>query len=266
MYTFLNQLLSDKKGGEVFTCFGIWHWCYILLTFTAAFLLMKYLKNKNSTIRQSVIGRVIKIVFVLYISDFFLMPIAFGEIDIENLPFHICTAMCVMCFASRYNKYLSKFKANFALLGLISNFVYLIYPAGVMWYQVHPLSYRVIETMLFHGIMTIYGLLVLVYEERPSFTKSYRDLFVIIVMTAWAVFGNNLYNGISGDFSYKFNWFFVIRDPFNILPADYSRFIMPFLNILIFFIAEVLICLICDVAKRSLNHKWMNCQTKCNTF
>jgi hypothetical protein len=32
MYTFLHDLLSDKKGGEVFVLFSGWHFFYIALT------------------------------------------------------------------------------------------------------------------------------------------------------------------------------------------------------------------------------------------
>ncbi len=256
MYNFLNKILSDKKGGIVFTCFGIWHWCYIILTFAIAFFLIKYLMNKNALYRKRILDWVINVVFALYVSDFFLMPIAFGDIDIENLPFHICTAMCVMCFVSRHNNKLSKYRTNFALLGLISNFVYLVYPAGVMWYSVHPLSYRVIETMLFHGIMTIYGMLTIIYDDQTlSFKTCYRDVVIIIGMTVWAILGNNIYNGINGDYTYKYNWFFVIRDPFDILPSEYSYIIMPFLNIFMFAVAEMIIFQIYKFSRRCLTHE-----------
>ena len=33
VYTFLQQMLSDQKGGVVFTCFGIWHILYMIAIF-----------------------------------------------------------------------------------------------------------------------------------------------------------------------------------------------------------------------------------------
>ena len=30
MYAFLNELLSDHTGGTVFTCFGFWHFCWLI--------------------------------------------------------------------------------------------------------------------------------------------------------------------------------------------------------------------------------------------
>ena len=245
MYQFLSSILSDKKGGEIFTCFGLWHFVYIAIAALLFTILFLVLNGKDKSTKDKVMLTLINISFGLYILDFFLMPLAYGEIDIEKLPFHVCTAMCVMCFLSNYIEWIKPLRVHFALLGFISNLVYLIYPAGVMWHAVHPLSYRVVQTLIFHGVMTVYGLLVLVYDGRSlSFKSCYRDLAIISGMTVWALLGNLIYNGESGEYSHFFNWFFVIRDPFYILPANIAPFIMPFVNIAIFFGVEMLVYLI----------------------
>jgi hypothetical protein len=69
-------------------------------------------------------------------------------------------------------------------------------------------------------------------------------------MTVWALIGNLLYNGEAGEYSHFFNWFFVIRDPFYILPASIAPFIMPFVNIGLFFGVEMLVYLIIRKTKR----------------
>ena len=251
MYKILNNLLSDKKAGDIFHCFGLWHFFYIALataTFVVIFLL---LKNNDKSTKDKVVLTLINISFGLYILDFFLMPFAYGEIDIEKLPFHICTAMCVACFLSNHIERLKPLRVHFALLGFISNLVYLIYPAGVMWHATHPLSYRVVQTLIFHGIMSVYGLLTLVYDGKElSFKTCYRDLAIISGMTLWALVGNLLYNGEAGEYSHFFNWFFVIRDPFYILPTNIAPFIMPFVNIGLFFGVEMLIYVIINKTKR----------------
>ena len=245
MYAFLSEILSDKKGSAIFSCFGLWHLIYLLIAITAIAIVIVCLKNKCKEVAQKTISRLINCAFGLYIADFFLMPFAYGEIDIEKLPFHICTAMCVMCFLSRHNAFFGRFKQQFALLGFISNLVYMIYPAGLMWYQVHPLSYRVIQTLLFHGLMTAYGLLVLLFDE-VSFDRKQRckDLAVLISMTLWAILGNTLYTGQAWGRTNNFNWFFTTRDPFYLLPENIAVFIMPFINIALFFAVETLVCLI----------------------
>lgn len=237
MFEVLSSLLSDKKGSVIFNCFGIYHIIYILIFFFIAISVCVYLKSKSNEIRNKIISRFINIAFSVYILDFFLMPFAYGEIDIEKLPFHICTATCVLCFISRHNLFLKKYKLQFAMLGFISNLVYLIYPAGVMWYQVSIYSYRVIQTLSFHGIMMVYGLIVVVFErEEFSFKKCYRDLFVIISVTLWAIIGNALYNSEQR----VYNWFFVVRDPFYLLSENMAPYIMPFINITLFFIVELI--------------------------
>ncbi len=242
MYSFLYELLRDKKGGEIFTLFSGWHLLYIALTVAVITAVLIIEKKKFKEIREKTVQFFINLAFALYIADLFLMPIAYGEIDIEKLPFHACTAMCVMCFLSYRVKLLKKYRLSFVLLGLISNLVYLIYPAGVMWHSVHPLSYRVIQTLIFHSVMSIYGILTLIREyKKIEIKKCYRDLAVICAMTAWALVGNYIYNGTSDEYSHFFNWFFVVRDPFYIFPENIAPFIMPILNILVFFAVEIII-------------------------
>ena len=246
MYTFLHELLSDKKGGIIFELFGFWHFFYIILTAITVALVLCLCKNKDDGFKKKVARFFGDISFGLYVADFFLMPLAYGEIDIEKLPFHACTAMCVMCFLSYRIKFLEKYRASFVLLGFISNLVYLIYPAGVMWHAVHPLSYRVVQTLLFHSIMTVYGFLTLVFEaETISVRKCCRDLTVTVCMTLWALAGNYAYNNESR----FYNWFFVVRDPFYAIPEKIAPFVMPFLNVALFFTVEMIIQLIIATAK-----------------
>lgn len=245
-------MLSDKKGGEIFTLFSLWHYFYIALTVLAITVILIALKNKTQYTKTKTAKILVSIAFALYIADFFLMPLAYGSINAEKLPFHVCTTMCVMCFLSYRIRFLEKFRISFALLGFLCNFVYLICPAGVMWHEVHPLSYRVIQTLLFHSIMAVYGFTVLVSEyQRLSIKKCHLDLAVLVCMTVWALIGNYIYNS-SAQF---FNWFFVVEDPFSIFPKDVSPFIMPFLNIAMFFAAEILIHLVFFYVRSKKNKK-----------
>lgn len=250
MYTVLHDILEDKKGGEIFKLFSGWHFFYILLAvLTVTAVLVKY-RNEQGQKRQKVTCFFINLAFGMYVLDFFLMPIAYGEIDIEKLPFHACTAMCVMCFLSYRIEFLKKYRMSFVKLGFISNFVYLIYPAGVMWHGVHPLSYRVIQTLLFHCVMTVYGFLMLTYECEKKDVFNYRnDIAVIIAMTLWALLGNYSYNGTAGEYSHFFNWFFVVQDPFNMLEKTVAPYVMPFINVVLFSAVEMIINLILKIFK-----------------
>ena len=251
MYDFLHNLLSDKKGGEIFSLFGAWHFFYIALAVLSVITILFSLKGKGKQAGQKVSSLLISIAFGLYVADFFLMPLAYGEIDIEKLPFHACTAMCVMCFLSYRVKLLEKYRGSFVMLGFLSNVIYLIYPAGVMWHAVHPLSYRVIQTLIFHSVMSVYGFITLVYEhDKIDIKKWYRGLLVVVSMTLWALLGNYAYNGESDGYSHFFNWFFVVRDPFYAIPETVAPFVMPILNIVLFFAVEMLLHLIIWGVKR----------------
>lgn len=242
MYSFLHELLADKQGGAIFSCFGIWHFLYILLAAAAAAAVLYACRNKPADAKKRTAAAFLNIAFALYMADFFLMPLAYGEIDIEKLPFHACTAMCVMCFLSYHSKRIGTYRGSFVMLGFISNLVYLIYPAGVMWHRVSPFSYRVVQTLLFHALMSVYGFLFLIYDRRELSLKQCRsDLAVLIGMTLWAMLGNYMYNGTAEGYSHFFNWFFVVQDPFYLLPAKIAPYVMPVLNIAVFFAAEMLV-------------------------
>lgn len=247
MFENLSALLSDQKSDLVFKCFDLWHIGFILFFAVLCIMICLYLRKCPEERRTRVITALVSVAFGLYMLDFFLMPFAYGAIDTEKLPFHICTTMCVMCFISRHNAFFGRFKLQFAALGFLSNLVYLIYPAGMMWLGIHPLSYRVVQTLLFHGVMMVYGLQVLVYEGNEfCWKKCYKDLAVVAGMTLWALLGNSLYNS-DKEF---FNWFFVVRDPFNMFPAHIAPFVMPFLNTALFFSVEMLIYfVICQATK-----------------
>ena len=251
MYSVLSGFFADKKGGEIFTLFSGWHFFYIVATVAAITVILILLRKKGQESRVRVTRALIGIAFGLSMADFFLMPLAYGEIDIEKLPFHACTAMCVACFLSFWVKPLEKLRTSFAMLGLLSNLTYLIYPAGVMWYGVHPLSYRVIQTLIFHSVMTVFCLLVLIYErKRINIKRCYRELFVVVGMTLWALLGNYVYSGSTDSYSRVFNWFFVVGDPLGWLPADIAPYVMPFLNIVLFFAVEMVIHLVFLAVKK----------------
>lgn len=242
MYPLLHQLLSDKKGGTVFTCFGVWHLLYLAVFFTIIALLLLRLRKKSPDTQRRAADTAITVSFALYIADFFLMPFAYGTIDLEKLPFHACTAMCVMCYIAHRQPKIESLRLPLAMLALASNFIYVVYPAGVGWQQIHPLSYRVIQTLVYHASMTTYGVLFLAFSgQRPNRKTCIRTLPVIVGMTLWAMLGNWLYNGTADGYDHFFNWFFVVRDPFYLLPAHIAPYLMPLIMIAVMFTAVLLI-------------------------
>ena len=252
MYQILNDLLSDKKGNIVFNVLGLYHLIYLSIFIILFISIIFILKNKEERIKEKAVKLSINIAFSLYILDFFLMPFSYQSIDIEKLPFHICTVSCILCFLSRHNSFFNKFKYEFAILGLIGNLIYLIYPAGVGWYQIHPLSYRVIQTLLYHFVMSSYGLFTLMYEKpKLEIKKSFRMLIIVVILVMWAIVGNTLYNGTYKEYDHFFNWLFVVRDPFYILPIEIARFIMPIFMIVFLYSLSILVYFIYNKLRRN---------------
>ena len=251
MYQTLHEIFADREGGEVFTCFGLWHFCYIVLAVAVMVILLCCFGKKAQPTKDKLLNVLVAVPFGLYMLDFFLMPFAYGEIDVDKLPFHACTAMCIMCFASRHDRHLGKDRLHFALLGLIANLTYLIYPAGVMWYEIHPLSYRAVQTLLFHGSMVIYGVLALLLDsEKLQIKRCYRDVAILGVLTVWAMLGNTFYSGEAGDYSHDFNWFFLKADPLDLFSESIALYIMPWLNIVVFFATEMLVYLLLGLVEK----------------
>ena len=123
MYPYLHQILADQKGEVVFSCFGIWHIVYMAVIFGSILATVMLLRNKAEKTRQKAIQTALYLAFGLYIADFFLMPLAYGNIDIEKLPFHMCTCMCLLSFLSFRGVMFGAYRKQFALLGLVSNLI-----------------------------------------------------------------------------------------------------------------------------------------------
>ena len=256
MYNILSEILSDKTGGVVFECFSIWHFLYLAVIFGIIVAVVLILKDKSDKAKRRAADIAVGIALGLYALDFFLMPFAYGEIHIEKLPFHVCTAMCVMCFLSRRVKFLEKYKGQLALLGFLSNLIYVLYPAGVEWCQTHPFSYRAAQTIIFHGAMTAYGVFVLSFGEvKLNWKKCHKELVVIGGMTLWALIGNALYDGNTANYYHDANWFFLQRDPLSLFPASISPYIMPFVVIVSMFAAEMVIYSVYHLVLRMVQGK-----------
>ena len=76
MYPFLHNLLADRKGGEIFTLFGTWHFFYIALAAGAILALLLLYRKKDGQARQNLTRALIFGAFLMYVADFFLMPLA----------------------------------------------------------------------------------------------------------------------------------------------------------------------------------------------
>lgn len=241
MYDIISGILSKEEGSLVLEAFGKWHLFYLLVIFGGILFTIFLLKNKSEKVKKCTINVTINLAFGLYILDFFIMPFSYGYIDVDKLPFHICTMMGLMAFIGRHNKYLNRFITQFTLLGLIGALMYIVYPSGIADGKVFPFSYRIIQTMLYHGFVVAHGVFALAFGDiKLEWKKIYKELIMICIIAVIAIVANNFYSGELGDF----NWFFVSMDPFGIFTETVAPYIMPFVMIFVIFMMNLLIYLI----------------------
>lgn len=249
MYEILSRLLSDKDNGVfVFRAFSLCHIIYILLIAAAITLTIFYCKNKSQEIKNKVINITVILALCLYITDFFLMPFSYGYIDIDKLPFHLCTSMSIMCVLARNIKCLSKFKTSFTIMGLIGALMYLSYPAGVA--EADGYSYRIIQTVIYHGLMVAQGIFAIAFNDLDLSLRNLKyDAFSVLGLTIWAFIGNTLYSGVVTEtcncvegctqtittYSHDFNWFFVKHDALYVFSDEIDIYFAPFMMIAIVF-------------------------------
>ena len=253
MYDYLHGLLQDREGGAVFGLYNFWHFLYLILLFGGIFLTV-YLLRKKPTYAKKAVDWSLNFALILYIADFFLMPFSYGYIDIDKLPFHLCTLMSVLCFMGRHNPLLARFKCSFTLLALIGALMYVFCPSGVADGEVSIICYRVTQTLWYHGALIAYGVFALCFGDvRLKWKQIYRELYVIVLLVVWSVLGNIAYAGVED--GRTFNWFFVRNDPFGILPEQISAYIMPLVMTAVIFAMVMLIYLIYTMAVGLLHRK-----------
>ena len=93
LYPVIHDLLTDRHGAVTFRCFGIWHLCYIAAVLAVIAAVCLKIRGKDLETKRKAALTFLHIAVGLYAADFFLMPFAYEQIDMEKLPFHICTAM-----------------------------------------------------------------------------------------------------------------------------------------------------------------------------
>lgn len=245
MYDFIQNILEDKTTGTfTFAPFNLCHILYLLLIIIGITVFIFIFKNKSQNAKNKLIKYTVTIALCLYIADFFLMPFSEGEINIDKLPFHICTLMSIMCVLARNTKLFSKFKTSFTILGLIGAMMYLVYPAGVS--EADGYSYRIVQTVIYHGLMVAQGVFAIAFNDLDLRWKTLKyDLIVILCLTLWAMLGNTLYSGTVKEacdcvegctnmitvYDHDFNWFFVKHDALYIIPDDIDIYFAPFMMI-----------------------------------
>ncbi len=203
---------SHFDTGITITAFSVSHIIYLVLIIGG--IVGGYFLLRNSTLEKKtkVLGILVNLLLLSYLSDFFVHEFVYGTpeepggLNMDKLPFHICTALCPLVALAQHNKRLQWMREPVAVLSCLASLMYLGYPASVG--DAEPWCYQAVQTMFFHGILLAWGVLsITLGVVKLDIKKSYKTAVVLVVLTLWAKLGSVLL---------EHNWFFLNEDAFYI--------------------------------------------------
>lgn len=256
MNGFLIKVLSwTGEGGKYeIEAFNVWHFVYLILIAAAITGAGFALRGRKAETHKKVLNILSICVVCWYITNFFLQPFVRGnnELNIDKLPFHICTLMSIVAVFAQFCKK-DWFKEVAVMLSMAGAIMYLTYPATAFG-GAAPWSFKVMETIIYHSALLSWGILSLTTGQvKLRYKNMWMPLVGVICIAVWATIGNLCYNVSylpDGEHSH-YDWFFLTSSSFPFVPP----YIMPFAVIVAVY--GVIACLylinfICQVIKRKI--------------
>lgn len=223
MKDFLVKIFGTSKGSIEITLFSGWHIGYILLIVGLSIGAYFLLRNKSDRAKTITLNVLAYLVIGTYILDFFIMPFSQGHIDIDKLPFHICTLTGIFIPFVQFNKSFKPIKKVITCLAIVASLMYITYPGSALG-GVTPWCYKVVQTFLYHGLVFAWGFLsVSLKQVEFKFRTIWQEAIAIVVIIVWAFFGNYAYVGIPE--GHHYDWFFITGSTFPFIPT----WLMPFM-------------------------------------
>lgn len=218
IHSYLYKLLNAKWSHSDITLFSGWHIGYLLLIFGTTALIAFLLKGKSENTKRKTLNFFAIAPACVYILNFFMMPLyrSNGQIDIDKLPFHICTVMGIVIVFANFSKktWLREIAAS---LAVVSSLMYMTYPGSALG-GVSPFSYKVVETFTFHGLLFGWGVLALTTgHTKLQWKNIWQNYIALLFIAVWAMIGNVLYAGIPENHHY--DWFFLTGSTFPFIPT-----------------------------------------------
>lgn len=205
---------ANAKTPEI-SLFSVWHFLYILLivggTIWAAFALVR----KNEKTQDSVLKTLATLLVVTYLGDFFFHPFVYGELNVDKLPFHLCTFLCPCVAFAQFNKKFAFAKEAVAVLSIVGSLMYVTYPGSAIG-DISPFHYKIVQTFLYHGLLFAWGVLSAATRRVEfNFKRVWQPLLLILLIVVWASIGNALYSNEE----HHYDWFFLTGSTFPFIPA-----------------------------------------------
>ena len=217
MKDFFAWLFSENHSNLQIGLFDQWHFLYlfVIFGFTLAFSLIGRKCPEKGKKLQNLMAY---LTIGLYVADFFIMPLSdsYSGISTYKLPFNICTLMAVAVPFVQFNPKFAKLRQPVVTLSIASSLMWMCYPGSALGGQ-PPFCYLIFQTFMYHGFLFSWGVLNLAYGDVVyDITKIWKEFVGILLILAWATFGNTVYGK-------GYNWFFIESSIFPFLPDE----IMP---------------------------------------
>ncbi len=228
MREFFIWLFSDDKPFNI-DIFNFWHILYTMTIIGLTIVLGVFLSKKDKATQQKALGIIAFAMTAIYLVDFFVQPLMHGdagvagEMNIDKLPFHICTVLCPIIafvqFNKRFERFFNMIKEPVAMLAIVAPLMYITYPNGAVG-DISPICYKILQTFIYHGLVFSWGFNTLATKAVvPSIRRLWRSLAMILCIALWASLGNALYTNPD----HHYDWFFLTGSSFTFIPAK----IMP---------------------------------------
>ena len=227
MRNFLIWLTSSRTEPFDISFLSFWHIAYMVIIIAATIALGFYLNKKGPETSEKVLRILAYALVIIYVGDFFVQPLfRDGEMNVDKLPFHICTVLCPVVAFTTFNKKFQKIKEPVALLSIVAPLMYLTYPGSAIG-DISPFCYEILQTFIYHGVLFAWGFNMLASKTViPNIRNCYKALIGIFMVAAWAFIGNFTY-GVPYNYSDSdphYDWFFVTGSTFSFVPT----WLMPF--------------------------------------
>ena len=184
------------------TAFSIPHFVYLALITGAIAILWRTLRRRDDAAREKALRYLAYALVISYLSDFFVHDFVYGEMNMDKLPFHLCTALCPLAAIAQFNRNGHKILEPVAMLCILGPLMYLCYPASIG--EGEPWCYQAVQTMFYHGTQIAWGILTFALGRvKPDIRNCWKSGVLLVCVTLWAKLGNILL---------EHNWFFLEED------------------------------------------------------
>ncbi|MBE7061900.1 MAG: hypothetical protein E7382_05130 [Clostridiales bacterium] len=230
--------MSHFETGISVTAFSLSHIIYLLLIAGAIVGLFLAFRKKTDDKKEKVLRILAYALTISYLSDFFVHDFVYGGLEMDKLPFHICTVLCPIVAFTQFNKRFKKFLEPVTMLSIVAPLMYLCYPASIG--SGEPWCYQAVQTMFYHGTLLAWGILnVALGKVQPNIKKCYTSAILLVIITLWAKLGNILL---------EHNWFFLNEDAFYIGLVEggiIPKWLLMVINPIAFFLTILAVYGIC---------------------